>query len=128
MLVISSLISGWRVTDSITCRKIIPRPTPAPIAPSPPPIPMASDRRPAWPAFAERRRGRGSEVDDVCEHGGVPCQKNRAEVETSAGARPVTRAGLVRTGALRLTTMHCGSSAHAVSELGFLRADGDRGG
>src|SRR5579859_6504946 len=41
MLVISSRISGWRVTDSITLPKMIPMPTPAPTAPRPPPIPIA---------------------------------------------------------------------------------------
>src|SRR5947209_976181 len=40
MLVISSRISGWRVTDSITLPKMIPMPTPAPTAPRPPPIPI----------------------------------------------------------------------------------------
>ena len=37
MLVISSRISGWRVTASITLPKMIPMPTPAPTAPRPPP-------------------------------------------------------------------------------------------
>src|SRR5690349_11091167 len=40
MLVISSRISGWRVTASITFPKMIPMPTPAPRAPRPPPIPI----------------------------------------------------------------------------------------
>src|SRR5436305_4955457 len=40
MLVISSRISGWRVTDSITLPKMMPMPTPAPTAPSPPPTPI----------------------------------------------------------------------------------------
>src|SRR5581483_4560791 len=40
MLVISSRISGWRVTDSITLPKMIPIPTPAPTAPRPPPTPI----------------------------------------------------------------------------------------
>src|SRR5438105_3193517 len=42
MLVISSRISGWRVTDSITLPKMIPMPTPAPTAPRPPPMPIPS--------------------------------------------------------------------------------------
>src|ERR1700761_2459803 len=42
MLVISSRISGWRVTDSITFPKMIPMPTPAPTAPRPPPMPIPS--------------------------------------------------------------------------------------
>src|ERR1700736_6023836 len=42
MLVISSRISGWRVTPSITLPKMIPMPTPAPTAPSPPPMPIPS--------------------------------------------------------------------------------------
>src|SRR5579884_262291 len=37
MLVISSRISGWRVTASITLPKMMPMPTPAPTAPRPPP-------------------------------------------------------------------------------------------
>jgi hypothetical protein len=40
MLVISSRISGWRVTDSITLPKMMPMPTPAPTAPRPPPTPI----------------------------------------------------------------------------------------
>src|SRR4051812_19023401 len=41
MPVISSRISGWRVTDSMTFPKMIPMPTPAPTAPRPPPTPSA---------------------------------------------------------------------------------------
>src|SRR4051812_46359435 len=41
MEVISSRISGWRVTDSMTLPKMMPMPTPAPTAPSPPPTPSA---------------------------------------------------------------------------------------
>src|SRR3954468_13511193 len=41
MEVISSRISGWRVTDSITLPKMMPMPTPAPTAPRPPPTPRA---------------------------------------------------------------------------------------
>src|ERR1700759_2751023 len=37
MLVISSRLSGWRTTPSITLPKMIPIPTPAPTAPRPPP-------------------------------------------------------------------------------------------
>src|SRR3954447_22754911 len=47
MLVISSRISGWRVTDSITLPKMIPTPMPAPIDPRPAPTPRAIDFRPA---------------------------------------------------------------------------------
>src|SRR5947209_7423835 len=46
MLVISSRISGWRVTDSITLPKMKPMPMPAPTAPSPPPIPIPSPAEP----------------------------------------------------------------------------------
>src|SRR4051812_1145084 len=46
MLVISSRISGWRVTDSITFPKMKPTPMPAPIDPSPAPMPRAIDLRP----------------------------------------------------------------------------------
>src|SRR3954447_17536412 len=45
--VISSRISGWRVTDSMTLPKMMPMPTPAPAAPRPPPTPRAID----LPAF-----------------------------------------------------------------------------
>src|SRR5215213_7935756 len=41
MPVISSRISGWRVTDSMTLPKMMPMPTPAPTAPRPPPTPSA---------------------------------------------------------------------------------------
>src|SRR3954451_17253614 len=41
MEVISSRISGWRVTDSMTLPKMMPMPTPAPTAPRPPPTPTA---------------------------------------------------------------------------------------
>src|SRR4051794_22007241 len=41
MEVISSRISGWRVTDSMTLPKMMPMPTPAPTAPRPPPTPSA---------------------------------------------------------------------------------------
>src|SRR4051794_40084387 len=47
MLVISSRISGWRVTDSITFPKMKPTPIPAPIEPSPAPMPRAIDLRPS---------------------------------------------------------------------------------
>src|SRR3954454_24573792 len=52
MPVISSRISGWRVTDSITLPKMIPMPTPAPTAPSPPPTPSAIALPASEPAFA----------------------------------------------------------------------------
>src|SRR5919199_2309559 len=48
MLVISSRISGWRVTDSITLPKMNPTPMPGPIVPRPAPTPSAI----AFPAFA----------------------------------------------------------------------------
>src|SRR3954451_9998375 len=41
MEVISSRISGWRVTDSMTLPKMMPMPTPAHTAPRPPPTPTA---------------------------------------------------------------------------------------
>src|SRR5688572_28542178 len=41
MPVISSRISGCRVTDSMTLPKMMPMPTPAPTAPRPPPTPSA---------------------------------------------------------------------------------------
>src|SRR5918997_4676563 len=47
MLVISSRISGWRVTDSITLPKMYPTPMPGPIVPSPAPTPRAIDLRPS---------------------------------------------------------------------------------
>src|SRR6185436_3925634 len=50
MPVISSRISGWRVTDSMTLPKMIPMPTPAPTAPRPPPTPSAIALPAAEPA------------------------------------------------------------------------------
>src|SRR2546423_4349204 len=44
--VISSRISGWRVTDSITLPKMKPTPTPGPTVPRPAPTPSAMARRP----------------------------------------------------------------------------------
>src|SRR2546421_7968960 len=44
--VISSRISGWRVTDSITFPKMKPTPTPGPIVPRPAPTPRAIDWSP----------------------------------------------------------------------------------
>src|SRR5918995_1182172 len=41
MLVISSRISGWRVTDSITLPKMNPTPMPGPTVPRPAPMPRA---------------------------------------------------------------------------------------
>src|SRR3712207_6844889 len=52
MPVISSRISGWRVTDSMTLPKMMPMPTPAPTAPSPPPTPSAMARPASEPASA----------------------------------------------------------------------------
>src|SRR5947209_16703966 len=57
MLVISSRISGWRVTDSMTLPKMIPMPTPAPTAPSPPPIPIP---RPALTPAAIWKMGKNT--------------------------------------------------------------------
>src|SRR3954447_9788538 len=44
--VISSRISGWRVTDSMTLPKMKPTPTPGPTVPRPAPTPSAIARRP----------------------------------------------------------------------------------
>src|SRR3954447_4041579 len=52
MEVISSRISGWRVTDSMTLPKMMPMPTPAPTAPRPPPTPSAM-ALPSLPVLAE---------------------------------------------------------------------------
>src|ERR1700753_4509435 len=57
MLVISSRISGWRVTASITFPKMIPMPTPAPRAPRPPPIPIP---RPALTPAAICKMGKST--------------------------------------------------------------------
>src|SRR3954453_2528025 len=61
MPVISSRISGWRMTDSITLPKMMPMPTPAPTAPRPPPTPRAIALPASEPASAcamsEMRRG-----------------------------------------------------------------------
>src|SRR4051812_48754828 len=45
--VISSRISGWRVTDSITLPKMYPTPMPGPIVPRPAPTPRAIAFRPS---------------------------------------------------------------------------------
>src|SRR5215210_6325649 len=70
MPVISSRISGWRVTDSITLPKMIPMPTPAPTAPRPPPTPRAIDLPASEPASAcarsEMRKGSTSTVGLLC--------------------------------------------------------------
>src|SRR5215210_996414 len=70
MEVISSRISGWRVTDSITLPKMMPMPTPAPTAPRPPPTPRAIALPASEPASAcamsEMRRGRTSTVGLLC--------------------------------------------------------------
>src|SRR5918997_6382768 len=60
MPVISSRISGWRVTDSMTLPKMMPMPTPAPTAPRPPPTPRAialpaSAPASAWAKIVNRR-------------------------------------------------------------------------
>src|SRR3954465_160165 len=44
--VISSRISGWRVTDSMTLPKMKPTPTPGPTVPRPAPTPSAIARSP----------------------------------------------------------------------------------
>src|SRR5918996_5249589 len=68
MPVISSRISGWRVTDSITLPKIMPMPTPAPTAPRPPPTPRAIARpaaaalsSPAWARRVTTEKSRSTE-------------------------------------------------------------------
>src|ERR1700761_3607871 len=63
MLVISSRISGWRVTDSMTLPKMMPMPTPAPTAPRPPPIPIP---RPL-PTAAKGRRNEVSTSDQLLD-------------------------------------------------------------
>src|SRR3954453_12186478 len=60
MDVISSRISGWRVTDSMTLPKMMPMPTPAPAAPRPPPTPRAMD----LPAF-ETSPSRAAMIDET---------------------------------------------------------------
>src|ERR671917_662140 len=68
--VISSRISGWRVTDSMTLPKMMPMPTPAPTAPRPPPTPRAIARPASAPASAwarsEMRKGSTSTVGLLC--------------------------------------------------------------
>src|SRR6059058_1973107 len=51
--VISSRISGWRVTDSMTLPKMKPTPTPGPTVPRPAPTPSAIARRPLAVASLE---------------------------------------------------------------------------
>src|SRR3954467_13393820 len=50
--VISSRISGWRVTDSMTLPKMKPTPTPGPTVPRPAPTPSAIARKPLAVASA----------------------------------------------------------------------------
>src|SRR3954469_20927312 len=56
MEVISSRISGWRVTDSMTLPKMMPMPTPAPTAPRPPPTPSAMALPASEPSSAAANR------------------------------------------------------------------------
>src|SRR3954452_21002683 len=49
MEAISSRISGWRVTDSMTLPNSMPMPAPAPAAPPPAPTPRAIARPAFWP-------------------------------------------------------------------------------
>src|SRR5215217_5260777 len=70
MPVISSRISGWRVTDSMTLPKMMPMPTPAPTAPRPPPTPRAialpaSDPASAWAKIETSRESTGSPLRSV---------------------------------------------------------------
>src|SRR5829696_3626770 len=67
MPVISSRISGWRVTDSMTLPKMMPMPTPAPTAPRPPPTPSAI----ALPASAPSSAAAKMKVRRVASTGGV---------------------------------------------------------
>src|SRR5688500_15994494 len=69
MEVISSRISGWRVTDSMTLPKMMPMPTPAPTAPRPPPTPSAialpasaAVSAPAWARMVMTEKSRSTEV------------------------------------------------------------------
>src|SRR5919108_877474 len=52
MLVISSRISGWRVTDSITFPKMNPTPMPGPTVPRPAPTPKAIALSPSSDTWA----------------------------------------------------------------------------
>src|SRR5437773_12519835 len=52
MEVISSRISGWRVTDSMTLPKMMPMPTPAPTAPRRRPTPSAMALPASEPSLA----------------------------------------------------------------------------
>src|SRR3954463_1911542 len=56
MEVISSRISGWRVTDSMTLPKMMPMPTPAPTAPRPPPTPRAMALPASEPSSAAAKK------------------------------------------------------------------------
>src|SRR5829696_4211146 len=67
MPVISSRISGWRVTDSMTLPKMMPMPTPAPTAPRPPPTPRAI----ALPASAPSSAAAKMKVRRVASTGEV---------------------------------------------------------
>src|SRR3954466_12998003 len=86
MDVISSRISGWRVTDSMTLPKMMPMPTPAPTAPRPPPTPRAM----ALPASAPSSTAAKTKVRIVASTGpdsfGLVVLGDRAaEVDRSQG-------------------------------------------
>src|SRR5919112_6576366 len=70
MPVISSRISGWRVTDSMTFPKMMPMPTPAPTAPRPPPTPSAI----ALPASAPSSAAAKMKVRKVASTEGSPLE------------------------------------------------------
>src|SRR4051794_30425389 len=85
MEVISSRISGWRVTDSMTLPKMMPMPTPAPAAPRPPPTPRAMD----LPAF-ETSPSRAAMMEETTVIGlllgySVALGDGAAEVDGSQG-------------------------------------------
>src|SRR4051794_40981018 len=63
MLVISSRISGWRVTDSITLPKMYPTPIPGPMVPRPAPTPSAI----AFPASVPYAFGSAACATDTIE-------------------------------------------------------------
>src|SRR5687768_4201785 len=84
MPVISSRISGWRVTDSMTLPKMMPMPTPAPTAPRPPPTPSAMALPASAPSSAAAKivNRRGSRSTG-CSFGLVVLGDGAAEVDGS---------------------------------------------
>src|SRR5947209_9806798 len=89
--VISSRISGWRVTASITLPKMNPTPMPGPIVPRPAPTPSAIAlpalrAMPSWAVWeAWARKWGRNEMSTLCSLVSVMLGDGAAEVDGSQG-------------------------------------------